>query len=134
MPSWIPVFAAIPLLLGGIFLTVGILVHKPGSGKWPLAQGVVLPFRFMGPQYEWRSPDGILRSGRSSVRSIPLFPGNPVTVAFDPNDFNRFRLEGLARSGLIFIIIGWLLIGLALLVAALLAAMVIAVPEFPLAP
>lgn len=129
MPATIPFFAAIPLFLGLVFLTIGIVVHKPGSSKWPLAQGVAIPSGFGGPLYEWRSPDGVFRRGRSLVHSFPLFPGKPVTVAFDPDDFSRFRLEGPARSGLIFIIIGWILIVLAVLVAALLLTLVVTFPE-----
>ncbi|WP_038463537.1 hypothetical protein [Arthrobacter sp. PAMC 25486] len=92
------VFAATPLILGIVFLTVGIVIHKPGSSKWPLVQGVAIPSGFRATEFEWRSPDGVFCRGRSLAHTIPLRPGNPVSVALDPNDCTRFRLDGAAKA------------------------------------
>ncbi len=116
-------------MLGSIFLIIGSVIHKRGSSSWPLAQGIVVPSGFSFPQYEWRSPDGVFRRGHTMVRSMPLFAGAHVTVAYDPNDFSRFRLDGLAQSGLVFIIIGWTILGLGVLAAVLLT---VAAVTFPL--
>ncbi len=129
MPPWIPVFAAIPLLLGAVFLTIGTVLYKPGSGKWPLVQGIAVPSGTFGPpRYEWRSPDGVFRRGRAVARSLPLLPGTAVTVAFDPKDFSRFRLDGVVSSGQVFIIIGWIILILGLFTAILLTVLAVSFP------
>lgn len=128
MPAWIPFLSAIPLLLGAIFWTIGSVIHKRGSSSWPLAQGIVVPSGFNFPQYEWRSPDGVFRRGHTMVRSMPLFPGKQVTVAYDPSDYSRFRLDGPAQSGLVFIIVGWAIIGLGVVAAVLLTAVAVIFP------
>lgn len=33
--------------------------------------------------------------------------GSPVTVLFDPQNYDRFRLDGFGESGVVFKVVGW---------------------------
>lgn len=126
MPSGIQFFALIPLLLGLGFILAGTLTRGRTSG-WGSTQGIVIPSQWglelrRGQRYRWQGPDGVVREGKGYSRTWPKPDGAPVTVVYDPKDFDRFRLAADQSVGTLFIILGWIAVALSAVALIILLA------------
>lgn len=130
MTLGLPLFAFIPIMLGVGFIIAGATTRS-SSKNWHSTQGEVTPGRFgldlrRGMSFHWRGPDGVVRNGKGLTRTWIKTEGTPVTVLYDPQDFNRFRLEVDRSAGTAFFILGWVVFALGVLAfIVLLTALVI---------
>lgn len=116
MPWGIPIVTLIPLLLGLAFILAGTLTKGRSSG-WGSTQGIVIPTKWglelrRGERYRWQGPDGVVREGKGYSRTWPKPDGTPVTVVYDPENLDRFRLAADQSAGTLFIILGWIAVAL----------------------
>ncbi len=118
MPWWLLLIPLGSALFGSVFYIIGRVNGIPGSKHWPRMQGVTFAeprdwFSQRARQrYRGSGPDGRVREGQSPYTNQQIKEGTRVTVLYDPQDFDKFRLAGIVQSGLLFKLVGLLIFGI----------------------
>ena len=129
MAAWQVALVAggVPLLLGGVFLAIGLLRVRM-TRTWQRTEGIVVDKRTgradggmpaLYPTVQWQGPDGRVHQQTSSVRqSLGPPPGRRVPLLVDPARPDRAVIDSFVQSGRIFTVIGTVLAAVGILVGA----------------
>jgi hypothetical protein len=109
------IIGLVPLLLGVIFASIGLLRRRmmrdwvPTTGQVINRRGDPLATRMpaRAPTFRWRDASGAEHRRTSLVNaSFGPGPGKLVQVRYDPQDPSRAMIDSFVQSGTLFTIIG----------------------------
>ena len=128
MPAALLLIPLIPALIGGIFLTVATTMRRHVQG-WVSTQGLVVEHSgLMMPVFVFRDHRGAEHRVRM-VRGSDGFPpsvGTVVPVRYDPQAPARARIDTPGYSGVVYVWVGWVLVGIAVAAEVVLASAYVA--------
>lgn len=125
----------VPVLLGVVFLTIGLVRTRTTRG-WTRTTGVVVDRRTgradtgttgLYPTFQWRDQHGEVHQHTSAIRqSFAPQPGRAVPVLYDPRRPSRAVIDTVVQGGRLFTWIGAGLLVLGLVVSVLVTTLVLA--------
>lgn len=130
MPAALLLIPLVPALVGTVFLVIAGAMRRHVQG-WARTQGVVVGHggRMM-PVFAFRDHRGAEHRVQMMRGSdgFPPSPGTTVPVLYDPQAPARARIDTAGYSGVVYVWVGWVLVGVAVALEVALLSLYLAVP------
>lgn len=128
MPAALLLIPLVPALIGGVFLTIAAGMRRHVR-DWVRTQGLVVEHSgLMMPVFVFRDHRGAehrVRMVRGSD-GFPPSPGTVVPVRYDPQAPARARIDTAGYSGVVYVWVGWILVGVAVALEVVLVSLYLA--------